>query len=100
WGCFVDRCRTYGVHWHLGLTDRPAAGPRRELADTAMSCVMKSRLRLVAVALTAVLVIATGLSACSAKSQDARKANPPASTTAGVGFNGTLIDQPLHPAHR
>jgi protein SCO1 len=64
-----------------------------------MSCVMKSQLRLVAVALTAFLVVATGLSACGAKSQDARKANPPASTAAGVGFNGTLIDPPLHPAN-
>jgi protein SCO1 len=61
---------------------------------------MNSKRRAATAALAAVLVVTTGLAACSAKSQDAHTASPPAVAEAGDdGFNGTLVDPPLRPAN-
>jgi protein SCO1/2 len=60
---------------------------------------MTAKLRSAAVALTAMLVAAAGLTACSA-SNDAHTENPAAGVGADAGgFHGTLVDPPLRPAH-
>jgi protein SCO1/2 len=69
------------------------------MADAAVSAAMTSRLRSAAVALTAILVGAAGLTACG-RDDKVRTENPASGVAADDdGFHGTLVDPPLRPAN-